>query len=171
MSNIILTGNFKNIEHQYQTNGRKTLRISNSCNNLIFSGVNEDEGIRKQLYSVDNIGNNVKKLDTKCFYKCEQLRSCKLPESVLSVGEKAFADCTNLTSISLLDINSQHKFEELGDYCFSNTGLEHVRISITNPISKQVAAPWSHIFENNKNLKSVYIDDQYIGDFTFKNCT
>ena len=171
MSNIILTGNFRNIEHQYQTNGRKTLRISNSCNNLIFSGVNEDEGIRKQLYSVDNIGNNVKKLDTKCFYKCEQLRSCKLPESVLSVGEKAFADCTNLTSISLLDINSQHKFEELGDYCFSNTGLEHVRISITNPISKQVAAPWSHIFENNKNLKSVYIDDQYIGDFTFKNCT
>ena len=52
-----------------------------------------------------------------------------IPKSVKSIGNEAFYDCKNLTSVIL-----QEGLESIGDDCFSNTAIEEIVIpkSVTN---------------------------------------
>lgn len=47
------------------------------------------------------MGNNVKNIGSYAFYTCGELKNVTIPDSVAYIGEYAFADCYNMTSVTL----------------------------------------------------------------------
>ena len=47
------------------------------------------------------IGNSVITIGNEAFYECTSLTSVTIPDSVTSVGEVAFYDCLSLTSVTI----------------------------------------------------------------------
>ena len=77
------------------------------------------------------------------------LTSIAIPDTVTSIGEGAFANCTGLTSITIPDIVTS-----IGDYAFSwCTGLTNITIP------NSVASFGSHAFSYCTGLTSITIPD------------
>ena len=142
-----------------------------------WSNLNVKHGILD--YGVTSIG--------ECaFYKCTDLTSITIPDSVEIIGGFAFSGCTGLTSITI-----PHSITSIGDSAFSGcTGLTSVTIgnsvtsigtctfrsctgltSITIPDS--VTNIGGYAFYNCTGLMSIRIPDsvEIIGDFAFSGCT
>ena len=69
----------------------------NGCNAIIETGTNT----LLAGCSTTIIPESVTSIGEDAFYDCDNLTSITLPESVTSIGEDAFYDCDNLTSITL----------------------------------------------------------------------
>ena len=101
-------------------------------------------------------------------YSCENLTSITIPDSVTSIGEGAFTDCTNLETIT---IPKNAKFDSTYGGTFNNcTSLKNVKFSIG--IEKIPA----FLFDNSPNLNSltsITIPDSVtsIGNCSFRGCT
>ena len=74
------------------------------------------------------IPNSVTSIGESAFQNCSGLTSFTIPASVTSIGDDAFGACTALTSVTFIE-NSQ--LTSIGDAAFYNTGL----ISFTIPAS------------------------------------
>ena len=59
-------------------------------------------------YSVTRIGD-------RAFYECTSLTSVEIPNSVTSIGHNAFSLCSSLTSVEI-----GNSVTSIGDYAFSN---------------------------------------------------
>jgi len=106
--------------------------------------------------SVTSIGNYE-------FRNCTGLTSINIPDSVTTIGEGAFCDCTGLTSITIPD-----SVTSIGKSAFSGcTGLT----SITIPDS--VKSIGDSAFSGCSGLTSITIPDSVksIGDSAFRGCT
>ena len=134
-----------------------------NCSGPGFSG-----GGTNWLYSCGhittvNIGNNVEYIPP-CFVRGEpNLTSIIIPNSVTSIGEYAFSDCTGLTSVTI-----PNSVTSIGSNAFSNcTGLT----SVTIPNS--VTSIGSNAFSNCTGLTSVTIPNSVtsIGSNAFNKCT
>ena len=91
------------------------------------------------------------------------MTSVTIPNSVTSIGDYAFADCTGLTSVTIPD-----SVTSIGDYAFHGcTGLT----SVTIPNS--VTSIGSYAFQYCSGLTSVTIPNSVtsIGDGAFYSCT
>ena len=87
----------------------------------------------------------------EAFSRCDNLSSINIPSSVISIGDYAFSDCTNLSTVTFRD-NSQ--LESIGSYAFSDcTNLS----SITIPSS--VRSIGYSTFDYCINLSRVDITD------------
>lgn len=69
-----------------------------------------------------------------------------IPEGVLEIGNRAFADCTSLKSVTF-----PSTLTSIGVYAFGNTGLQEVVLPENLKILK------NNVFENCSALESVYI--------------
>lgn len=96
------------------------------------------------------------------FSGCNELKSIKIPKSVISIGYRAFEDCTSLTSITIPD-----SVTSIQAYTFLNcTSL----ISIM--IGSGVTDIGSHAFYNCSSLISVdFPNEANIGWYAFANCS
>ncbi len=106
--------------------------------------------------SVTSIGNSA-------FSDCTSLTSVTIPDSVTSIGGAAFSDCTSLTSVTIGD-----SVTSIGDYAFSwCTKLT----SVTIPDS--VTSIGEYAFYSCTSLTSVTIPDSVtsIGERAFCDCT
>ena len=112
------------------------------------------------VYSVTN---SVTSIGNYAFYNCTKLTSITIPESVTSIGEAAFESCTGLTGITIPE-----SLASIRNSTFrSCTSL----ISVTIP--NNVTSIGSTAFEDCTGLTSVTIGNSVtsIGDYAFYNCT
>ena len=106
--------------------------------------------------SVTSIGDNA-------FYDCTSLTSVTIPNSVTSIGDDAFRGCSSLTSVTISD-----SVTSIGERAFSEcTSLT----SVTIPDS--VTSIGEQAFYYCRSLTSVTIPDSVtsIGDGAFASCT
>ena len=97
------------------------------------------------------------------FNNCDKLAGISIPDSVTTIGEKAFYNCSNLESVTI-----GNGVTEIGRYAFKDcTGLTNVTIN------NGVTSIGSATFENCTSLTNVTIPDSvtYMGSHIFKDCT
>lgn len=127
---------------------------SKSLTNIVVSSNNSKYDSRENCNAIIETNSNT--LILGC-------QNTTIPNSVTSIGERAFRNCVGLTSISIHDSISQ-----IGESAFSQcTGLNF--IDIPNSITKID----KFVFEGCSNLVNIIIPSSVtsICDYAFKNCT
>ena len=105
--------------------------------------------------SVTSIGNGA-------FYECTGLKSVTIPDSVTSIGSCVFEDCTGLTSVTI-----GNSVTSIGNNAFRDcTRLTNITIG------NSVTSIGNYVFYGCTGLTSVTIPDSVtnIGDFAFLDC-
>ena len=75
------------------------------------------------------IGNSVTSIGSKAFAGCSSLTSVTIPNSVTSIGELAFADCSSLTSVTI-----PNSVTNIGDFAFEHCGnMTSFQVDSDNP--------------------------------------
>lgn len=108
------------------------------------------------------IPNSIITIGDYAFAYCTGLTSIDIPNSVTSIGSRAFSDCWSLTSITI-----PNSVTTIGDYAFFCIGLTEITIpnSVTSIGSKAFSDCWS--------LTSITIPKSvtYIGSYAFADCS
>ena len=121
---------------------------------------NNSDAVPELLKTV--IITNEKGLGERAFYECSSLTSITIPDSVTSIGDYAFYHCSSLTSITIPD-----SVTSIGDYAFcSCTSLT----SVTIPDG--VTSIGDYAFNDCASLANVTIPNGVtsIGDYAFGYC-
>ena len=107
-------------------------------------------------------GNNVTSIGEKAFYNCDNITSVVIPDSVTTIGNYAFYQCYSLKSVVIGD-----SVTSIGDSAFSYCdSLKNV------VIPDSVTSIGSHAFSYCDSLKNVMIGDNVtsIGEWAFVAC-
>ena len=108
------------------------------------------------------IPDSVKTIGEKAFSECSYLQQVSLPQGILEIEKYAFSGCTGLQEIAIPD-----SVERIGTFAFSNCStLKRVTIG------RNIASLPAYIFNNCSNLDSVVIPEQLqtIGSKAFAKC-
>lgn len=110
-----------------------------------------------------DIPDSVTSIDNGAFSNCSKLTSISIPDGVTSIGDDAFLNCTKLTSISIPD-----SVVSLGNNVFRECrSLDSVTIG------NNVTSIGDYAFYNCYTLTSISIPDSAtsIGDYAFYGCS
>ena len=109
------------------------------------------------------IPNSVTSIGDWAFYECSSLKNITIPNSVTSIGSDAFYNCSSLTSITIPE-----GVTSIGDYTFFNCS------SLTSIIiPESVKSIGGNAFDRCRSLTSITIPDSVtsIGSDAFYNCS
>ena len=128
------------------------VRHKNYSGDIVIPSSIEYEGV---ICSVVSIGE-------KAFYKCSELTSVTIPNSVSSIGTSAFNGCSSLSSVTI-----PQNVTSIGDFTFESCGL----INFTIP--NGVTSIGIQAFQGCGRLISVTIPNSVksIGKLAFSGCT
>ena len=114
--------------------------------------------------SVDPDGNPVVGIDYNAFYNCDNIVSVTIPESVKTIGEGAFSDCENLTTVIF---EGESQLEIISGEAFKNC-LELCNIKIPDGVSYI----GGNAFYSCVGLESINIPESVtdIGESAFSSC-
>ena len=117
------------------------------------------EGKTETSYTIPN---SVVSIGDRAFLYCTNLKSVAIPNSVTSIGDSAFSSCTNLKSVAI-----PNSVTSIGDSAFSNC-ISLKSVAIPN----SVTSIGHSAFCNCTSLKSVAIPDSVksIGKYAFYDC-
>ena len=158
--------------------------ITVSENNKYFSSLNgvlfNKDKTELVTYLIGNerteyaIPDSVTSIGDRAFYKCSSLTSIIIPDSVTSIGDHAFYNC--LTSITVSENNKY--FSSLNGVLFNKDKTELITYPIGNErteytIPDSVTSIGNFIFYNCSSLTSITIPDSVasIGNSAFYNCS
>ena len=151
----------------------KLTNISVDANNIKYKSINGNLYTKDEktlvCYTVGKtdksftIPNSVTSIGNSAFYECDNLTSIIIPNSVTSIGNSAFSYCEKLTSITI-----PNSVTSIGENAFSScTNLK----SITIPNSVTSIGVWA--FFHCSNLTSITIPNSVtsIGNSAFSLCS
>ena len=122
------------------------------------------------------IPNSVTSIGDSAFRDCTSLTSVTIPDSVTSIGWHAFSNCTSLTSITVYENNAYYK--DIDGNLYSKDGKTLIQYAIGKTdtsfaIPNGVTSIGDDAFCNCTSLTSVTIPDSVtsIGDDAFMECT
>ena len=157
---IVINGLYYNLDFN-----QKTAEVTNNPNN--YTGtikIPETVTFKNSNYSVTSIGdkafyyddltsvtigNSVKSIGEYAFYQCSGLTSVNIGNSVTSIGDHAFEDCSGLTSVTI-----PNSLTSIGERTFYNCSR---LTSVTIPNS--VTSIGSSAFYNCFGLEKVIVPD------------
>ncbi len=121
--------------------------------------------------------NTISKINNNMFRNCHGLKKISIPKSVISIGQGAFFDCTELTEVNITDLTAWCKIE-FGSYSSNPTYYAHKLYlngeEITNlVIPYDVTTIGKHTFNGCSRLKTVTLHNSIaaIGDGAFSGCS
>ena len=199
-------------KYRYNDTVSKVLRISDTLSafSAVGSSIDYDNTLSIQLTEVKNIGKNIKKLSDYCFASCFNLTTLVIPEnvkifgdycctnlstnnelaifrefnpqSVYSIGEKAFAH-TNITKMSLDLRGEENEISNLpyehhvdtaidtGPYIGPSAFMDCKKLTTVNLCTSTELG--SHMFDGCTSLTTVRFANhgQGVGSHAFANCT
>lgn len=125
----------------------------------------------KNIVGEYSIPDSVTSIGNRLFYNCSNLTSIIIPDSVTSIGSSAFSGCNSLTSITIPD-----SVTRIGWRAFCGcSGLESISVNINNTIYESIDNCVIEIATNTLILgcKSSIIPDSVtsIGDYAFHGCS
>ena len=142
----------------YTTDNNEPISIKNTAFDANITAHIYDNGTGTLIFDkpVTSIGDSA-------FEECSNLTSITIPNSVTSIGDYAFSRCSNLTSITI-----PNSVTSIGDYAFSRCSN---LTSITIPNS--VTSIGDYAFSRCSNLTSITIPNSVtsIGDYAFSGCS
>ena len=109
------------------------------------------------------IPNSVTSLGDYCFFECTNLTNITIPNSVTSLGGACFCACTNLTNITI-----PNSVTSLGDYCFFDcTNLTNIAIP------NSVTSLGNGCFQSCTSLADITIPNSVtsLDSYCFQCCT
>jgi len=121
-----------------------------------------DENYARYVISID-IPNSVTSIGEGAFYECTSLTSINIPNSVTSIGWEAFEGCTSLTSVTL-----GNSVSSIGNSVFCRcTSLTSINIP------NSVTSIGNYVFYVCTSLTSIDIPNSVtsIGEGVFRRCT
>ena len=123
-----------------------------------------NEGLVFSEYAVAPSSPNLS-IGVKAFANCTALESVRLPNQLLNVGERVFENCTMLERV---EFAVDSGIDTIGAYAFSGTAIKEIVI----PASVKVVNDYA--FNNCKNLIAVYLHREYTAEIstltaTFRN--
>ena len=155
--------------YQYELTDRstpKTFIVSDNLSTLnVVNG--EDNGIKLMITDVDNIGEEITELESRCFKDCPNLTSINLPTTLQLINNEAFKDCYKLSSFKD-DVFNMPMY--MGDSVFENCNFRKINIKKNNQNNDSVELG-KFIFKNNYQLKEVNMDNILLGNEMFTNCS
>ena len=139
----------KKLQDLYITDIAAWCNISGLYNLMYYSLSNKNLYINNELATSIAIPDSVTSIGNYAFYNCSGLTSITIPDSVTSIGYYAFFGCSGLTSITIPD-----SVTSIGYYAFGDcTGLTSIAIpdSITDIDG--------YAFSGCNKLQDIYITD------------
>ena len=142
--------------------GILTISGTGAMANYTYSSKAPWYSYRESIKTV-TIDNSVTSIGEYAFYECSKLTSITIPNSVTSIGDYAFGFCSSLTSVTI-----PNSVTSIGNNAFYNC---RSLTSVTIPNS--VISIGSYAFSNCSSLTSVTIPNSVtsIGDYAFNNCS
>ena len=127
--------------------------------------------------TITEIPEGVTSIGDYAFDNCSNLTSISISSRVTSIGDYAFEDCDNLKAVYISDITS---WLSIDFYNFKSNPLYYAQNLYLNGelvrnlvIPEGVTSIGDHTFENCSSLRSITLSEGVtsIGDYAFENCS
>ena len=113
------------------------------------------------------LGGCVNKIEDRAFANCEELRSIKLPHSIIEIGKEAFEECSNL---QIVDMSQCTQLEKIGTNAFRKCKSLSKLL-----LPKSLKEIGEFAFEECSNLQIVDMSQcnslEMIGENAFSGCS
>ena len=120
-----------------------------------------------QVVQSITVSSGITKIGNKIFADCDNLKTVSLPDTVTSIGESVFAIFEDMVGVvrGLEEITIPASVKSIGKWAFSGTKLTEIII----PAS--VTEIGDYVFRDCAKLKTARIDSSLIGSFMFTSCS
>ena len=116
---------------------------------------------KNQVVQSITVSSGITKIGNKIFADCDNLKTVSLPDTVTSIGESVFAIFEDMVGVvrGLEEITIPASVKSIGKWAFSGTKLTEIII----PAS--VTEIGDYVFRDCAKLKTARIDSSLIGSF------
>ena len=120
-----------------------------------------------QVVQSITVSSGITKIGNKIFADCDNLKTVSLPDTVTSIGESVFTIFEDMVGVvrGLEEITIPASVKSIGKWAFSGTKLTEIII----PAS--VTEIGDYVFRDCAKLKTARIDSSLIGSFMFTSCS